>query len=167
MKPRKLLGTLVAACLIACLTSAPALAGLGGFAGLSHPTGDLGDQAKMGYHLGGYFTNPLLPTVSIGGRLAYNHHGWEDTGGNFKTYELLAIGKVSLPMVGPFGMIGFGLSSSKATIDEQDLDRETDFTYAIGGGYKMTLLEFTLLYHSISADEGTSSYWTLSAGIGL
>jgi hypothetical protein len=161
---------LSAAFLLTCGTVAPAQASLGGFVGVSHPMGDFGDATNTGYHIGGLYSMPLLPTISAGLRGAYNHFGWdaEDTDGSFNSLELLAFGKISVP-AGPFGMIGFGFSSSKIDLDTNptdiDTDRDTDFTYAIGGGYNLMMLKITVLYHSISTEGDASNYLTLSAGI--
>jgi hypothetical protein len=172
MSIRKQLALLGTVCLLTGLVAAPALAGGNVFAGLSLPTGDFGDAASMGYHLGGAVAFPMAPLFNVGVRAAYNRWGWEDdVDGNFSTIEALAFAKVSAP-AGPFGMVGIGLSSSDAeqTLPgepTQEFDRQTDFAWALGGGYGMTMFEITLLYHSISTEGDATNYFTLSAGLGF
>ncbi len=167
MTIRKILMTLGAVGLLSLVASAPAVAGGSVFAGLSLPSGDFSDVAKTSYQIGASYGFPVAPMASIGAWGAYNHFSWEEgIDGNFNSIELLAFGRVSAP-IGPFGMMGLGFSNSKATIATFESDRETDFTWAIGGGYKMAVLELTGLYHSIRTDGSPTNYFSLTAGIGF
>ncbi len=170
MSKRKNLSLLAGVCILCCAGAVPALAGGSAFVGLSAPTGDFGDAANISYHLGGAYDMPVAPMLSAGVRAAYNRWGWEnDVDGNFNAIEALAYGKISTP-AGPFGMLGFGLSSSKAEISVPgfptvESDRQTDFTWALGGGYHFMMVEMTALYHSISTEGTSSNYFTISAGV--
>jgi hypothetical protein len=134
------------------------------FAGLAFPTGDLGEVAKTGYHLGGMLTAPAIPMVEIGGYGAYTRCGLEDANGDFRSYELLGVGRVQA-LVGPFGMIGAGLARSRVETDPDGGDWSTDFAWAIGGGYEMTLVELAILYHRAETGGGGSSWITVTAGL--
>jgi hypothetical protein len=172
MSKRKYLSLLAGICILSCAAAAPAMAGGSVFAGLSAPTGDFGDVANVSYHFGGAVGFPMAPMFSVGVRAAYNRWGWENNvDGNFNAIEALAYGKVSAP-AGPFGMVGLGLSSTKGEISlpglpTQESDRQTDFAWALGGGYSIMMVEMTALYHSISTDGGSTNYFTISAGVGF
>jgi hypothetical protein len=168
---RKTLLVLGAVGLLSIGLSAPAMAGGSVFAGVSMPTGDFADAAKMSYQFGASYGIPVAPMVNIGAMAAYNRFSWEEgVEGNFNSIELLAFGRFSAP-VGPFGMVGLGMSNYAVNIEIAGLsipsDRESDFTWAIGGGYKFTMVEFTGLYHNISTEGGSTNYFTLTAGLGF
>jgi hypothetical protein len=147
--------------------SAPAMAGGSVFAGVSLPAGDFGDVAKTSYQVGASYGVPVAPMASVGAWAAYNRFSWsEGIEGNFNSVELLAYGRFSAP-VGPFGMVGLGMSNSKATVASFESDRQTDFTWAIGGGYAMTMFELTAMYHSIATEGSSTNYLTFTAGIGF
>ena len=167
MTLRKTVMILGAIGLLSLGASTTALAGGSVFAGVSMPTGDFGDIAKTSYQLGGSYGFPVAPMASVGAWAAYNRFSWDEgIDGNMNSVELLGYGRISAPL-GPFGMLGLGVSSSKATISTFETDRETDFTWAIGGGYKMAMLEFTGLYHSIRSEGSAANYFSLTAGIGF
>jgi hypothetical protein len=164
---RKTFYTFAVLCLTILGTNSAAQANATAFAGMALPTGDFGDAASTGYFVGGEYWMPVAPTTSVGVRGAYNRFGWdEDVDGNFNALEAMAIGKISSP-AGPFGMVGMGLSSSKAEVGDMETDRQTDFAWAVGGGYNLTKVQLTALWHSI-ATEGESTNWiTFSAGFGF
>ncbi len=151
--------------LLAAGVAAPAQAQLSAFGGVSFPTGKFGDLAGTGWQLGAAYDFSLLPIVSIGAWGAYNRFGLDNADGNYNSWELLARGKLNLPITGLYGWLGLGLSNSKLSNKNLDTDRETDFTWALGGGWKMTLIDINLTYHQIGTEETTSNYFTLGAGV--
>jgi len=164
MTYRKSVFFLGAVCLLALGASVPAQAGIGAFAGINIPTGSFDDVANTGYQIGANYTFPLLPIVHIGAWGAYNHFGGEGET-SFNNWELLAIGKVYLPITGLHGLIGLGFANSGGKDNTgESFDRETDFAYALGGGWDMTLLTFALTFHQVGS-ETTSNWFTLSAGV--
>jgi len=147
--------------------SAPVMAGGSVFAGISLPAGEFSDVAKTSYQVGASYGIPVAPMASVGAWAAYNRFSWDEgIEGNFNSVELLAYGRFSAP-IGPFGMVGLGMSNSKASVASFESDRQTDFTWAVGGGYKMTMLELTGMYHSIATEGSSTNYLTLTAGIGF
>jgi hypothetical protein len=147
--------------------SAAALANASAFAGVSMPTGNLADVVNPGYYVGGAYAMPVAPAASIGLRGAYNRWSWDtDSEGSLNSVEALAFGKVAAP-VGPFGLVGLGLSSSRGSVAEVESARQTDFSFAVGGGYSLSRLEVTAMYHSISSEGDSSNYLTFSAGLGF
>jgi hypothetical protein len=164
---RKTICGLAVLCLVVLGMQSTAQAGTGAFAGMALPTGTFGDMAGTGYYVGGEYYMPVAPTTSVGVRGTYNHFGWDqDVDGSFKAIEAMAYGKISSP-AGPFGMVGMGLSNYKASIGDLDGSRESDFAWTVGGGYDLTKVQISALYHTI-ATEGESTNWiTFSAGIGF
>lgn len=143
----------------------PAVAKLSAFAGVNFPTGDFGNTANTGWQLGAAYDFSLIPIVDIGAWGAYNRFGLDGADGNFNTWELMARGKLSLPIVGLYGWLGMGLASSKLSLEGTGTDRSTDFAWALGAGWKIALLDFTFTYHQIGGDPGTSNFFTLGAGV--
>lgn len=151
-------------CLLALGATTQTQAGIGAFAGVNFPSGTFGDTANTGYQIGANYTFPLLPIVHIGAWGAYNHFGG-DGEISFNNWELLAIGKVKVPIAGLHGLIGLGFANSGGKgITGESFDRETDFAYALGAGWDMTLLTFALTYHQVGS-EITTNWFTLSAGV--
>ena len=151
--------------ILAASVATPAKAQLSAFAGVNFPTGKFGDTAGTGWQLGAAYDLSLLPIVSVGAWGAFNRFGLDNADGNYNSWELLARGKLSLPITGLYGWLGLGLSNSKLSIKNLDNSRQTDFTWALGGGWKMTLLDITLTYHQIGTERTTSNYFTLGAGV--
>ena len=167
MTIRKTLMIFGVAGLLTIGATAPALAGGSVFGGLNMPSGDFSDVAKTSYQLGASYGFPVAPMASVGAWGAYNRFSWEEgIDGNMNSFELLGFGRISAP-VGVFGMLGLGFSNCAATVNDFTSDRETDFTWAMGGGYKMTMFELTALYHSISTDVSSTNYFSFTAGIGF
>jgi hypothetical protein len=167
MKTSKLGYVLVALTISIFAATSVAAADISAFAGMAMPTGDFGDAANSGYYVGGAYAMPVAPKVSVGIHAAYNHFGWaQDVEGDFNAIEALAFGKVAAP-TGPFGLLGMGVSNSKAVIETFESDRSTDFAMAIGGGYALTKLQITALYHSLGTEGNSINYFTLSAGMGF
>jgi hypothetical protein len=171
MKSRLMIPVFAALVLVTGAATHPVLAGMEGFVGATLPSGDFGDMAKTGYHLGGAYTIPVGPTASIGAWGAYHLIGIEDpVGGDANMLQLMGIARISAPM-GPFGQVGLGLASMKYEPDEATAmfseDRETDLVFAIGGGYNMSMLKITAMYHSISSEGSSTNMITVSAGLGF
>jgi hypothetical protein len=167
MKTSKLICGLGVLFLMTFGASSVAWAGASAFAGMAMPTGNFGDAASSGYYVGGAYALPVTPVASVGVRGAYNRFSWDnEVDGNFNSVEALAFGKLTAPS-GPFGLVGLGLANSEATMGDLESDRETDLAVAVGGGYSLTKLEVTAMYHTISAENSSINYFTLSAGVGF
>jgi hypothetical protein len=151
--------------MLATIAASPAAAQLSAFAGVNFPTGDFSNGANTGWQLGAAYDFPIIPIVKIGAWGAYNRFGLDGADGNFNAFELMARGKLSLPIVGLYGWLGMGLASSKLSIEGLDNDRSTDFVYALGAGWGMGLIDLTLTFHQIGGDPGTSNFFTLGAGV--
>jgi hypothetical protein len=164
MIPRKSVVLLGIACLLALGLTTQAQAGIGAFAGINFPTGTFSNDANTGYQIGASYTMPLLPIAHIGAWGAYNSFGGKGEL-SFNNWELLAIGKVNVPITGLHGLIGLGFANSGGKgINGESSDRETDFAYALGAGWDMTLLTFALTFHQVGS-ETTANWFTLSAGV--
>ncbi len=164
MKLRKAHLVLATLCLLACSASVPAQAGLIGFGGLNLPTGSFNDDGKTGWGLGAGYDFPLVPLTAIGVAGAYNTFGLEHADGNFNAFQLMATGRLTIPG-GIFGQLGLGFASWKLSIEGLDSSRSTDFTWQIGGGWKIALIELMLMYNQISTDDSSSNWFMLGAGV--
>ncbi len=142
-----------------------ASAGPGVFAGASIPVGDVGNVWKTGYHLGAQYSYPLTPMASVGLLGAY-HRLAPDTGdGHANLVEVLAVGKLHPPL-GFFVLGGIGFTHSSTTVGTVS-GSGTDFTAAAGLGFALMPLEITGLYHNVSTSGSSSSFITVSAGVGF
>jgi len=152
----------------AVCAGATAIAGPSVFAGLSLPTGDMGDGWKPGFHAGAAYAYPVTPMGAIGVRGAFNRLGVEDNplvaDGHLNMIEVLGIGKLTLPS-GPYFVAGLGLTNWKATLDDEEGASETDFTAAGGVGYTLVKLQLEAMYHNIATEGSSSAYITVSAGL--
>lgn len=151
--------------------AAPLLAGPGIFAGLSAPVSDFNDGWKIGYHGGAQFLYPVTPLGSIGVRAAYNRFSPDAVAGvtpdgHLNMLEALAVGQLSL-VAGPRFLAGIGLTRSDGKLGELDFDAQTDFTVVAGLGMGFSMLELTALYHNVATDVTSTSYVTVSAGLGF
>ncbi len=162
MTLRKILLVWAAICLVSVFGAGQALAGGSVFGGMSLPLGDFNDAAKTGYHLGASIEKSLVPKFDVGGRAAYNFWTAEAVDNlRLNSLEILVFGKVSVPG-GPFVLAGAGLSNTGGSFYDE---RNTDVSYAFGGGYSLVKAEFTLLYHSINTDPESTNYITASIGL--
>ncbi|MHB8079641.1 MAG: hypothetical protein ACYDIE_10345 [Candidatus Krumholzibacteriia bacterium] len=166
---RKLLPVVVLA-LVTGLAS-PLLAGPSIFAGVSVPTGDFADGWKVGLHGGAQYLYPVTPLGAIGIRGAYNRFSPDSVlgvtpDGHLNMLELLAVGQLSL-VAGPHFLAGVGLTRSDATVGAIDFDAQTDFTAVAGLGMSFAMLDVTALYHNVATDVNSTSYITVSAGLGF
>ena len=182
------------AVLIILGSTASAQRGMGinlyGGGGLTFPTSDLGDMTKTGYHgMLGFGLN-LVPTLETVGRVAYHTLGLKDETGsdgdftvseygvdvhaymadptvNFKPYALIGAGwtKYDFPseITSALGDLGAGFS---------DLEQETKFYYAFGGGLKVDAapkLKFfmELRYTKISVKDVSFNHFPITVGLNL
>jgi len=151
--------------------AAPLLAGPSIFAGVSVPTSDLADWWKLGFHGGAQYLYPVTPLGSIGVRGTYNRLAADEVNGisydgHFNMLEVLAVGQLSLA-AGPHFLAGLGMTRWDGVFGPTDIEAKTDFTAVAGVGMTFTMLDVTALYHNIATDVESSSYFTLSAGLGF
>lgn len=171
---RKLLPVMVLVVIAGLAT--PLLAGPSIFAGVSAPTGDLGDQWKIGYHGGVQYVYPVTPLGSIGIRGAYNRFSPDEVAGatpdgHLNMIEVLAVGQISL-VAGPRFIAGLGLTRFDRELSNGELGgtetvAESDFTAVAGVGMSYVAFEVTALYHSVASEGNASNYVTLSVGLGF
>ncbi|MHB9030254.1 MAG: outer membrane beta-barrel protein [Candidatus Latescibacterota bacterium] len=177
--------TLLAAMLLSVFAVAGAHAQLTYDAGVSfvQPTGDFGDSAfEPGFGIGGdvFYSLPALPNLGVGGRLAWNRFGVDDSvadGGNMSIIEILPSARYSFTpadsQFGFFGQAGVGLYHWSSTIETVIGDVEddgNDFGFAFGAGATgkfSDTMSFMLMpmYHIISTEDTSTTYFSLSFGI--
>ena len=158
-----------------CLTTAPREAhaqmgfGLGAAAGLSIPSGDLGDVAKSGYTvkilLGG--RAPLTP---VGFRIEGGYDAWDGDGnnGNYSVASGTANVVLGVPMgtmgASPYVIGGVGAYRTKVDVSGTVFgipfsgeSTETRFGWNVGGGLEFglgTLKTFVeARYHGVPGDK--------------
>lgn len=166
---RKLMCVMMLAAIVG--QAGPLLAGPSIFAGASLPTGDFGDNWKVGYHGGAQYLYPVTPLGSIGVRGTYNRFSPESLAGlsvdgHLNMIEALAVGQISL-VAGPRFLAGVGFTRYDGEVNATHLDAQTDFAAMAGVGMSFVMFEVDALYHNVASDGGSSSYFTLSAGLGF
>jgi len=131
-------------------------------AGFTLPVGDLNDGADMGYHGGVSMNYPVVPLIfSLGPTVIY--HRLPGTGDDSYSFlELLAAGSLSIP-AGPTVFAGLGYTFPDANVGGADIDPDTEFTFVLGTGTKIALLELKGAWHHL----GDTNFLTLSAGLGF
>jgi opacity protein-like surface antigen len=177
MMKRLILGASVIALSLVAAPNAQAQVGLGVSAGLSMPTGDLGDQLKSGYSVNGLIgiTMPLSP-LGFRGEVGYNSwDGKEDAGlDGTTTSSLSGTANVVLQVPGmivakPYLIGGVGAHRFKFDDGTSDTSSDTKFGWNVGGGLKFglgtlnTMLEAR--YVTISATGGSVHYVPVTFGI--
>jgi opacity protein-like surface antigen len=177
---------LLAAMLCSVFTIAVAHAQLTYDAGVSYvqPTGDFSDGFKGGFGIGGdvFYSLPMLPNLGLGGRLAWNRFGADDSvagvdGGNMNIIEILPSARYSFTpadsQFGFFAQAGVGLYHWSSTIETAfgDFDDDgNDFGFAFGAGATgkfSDTMSFMLMpmYHIISTEDTSTNYFSLSFGV--
>ena len=146
-----ILGVAMLAALAGSANAGSSLIGLTG--GLGIPTGDYGDAASNGWHLGATGTHMMNDQWGFGGDLAY--HSWNGSedmnagaealfgpGSEFKWSALQASAHavMAIPTQGnaqPYAKVGFGLYNMglKLTSPSGDAsDSQSEFGFNVGGG---------------------------------
>jgi hypothetical protein len=134
-------------------------------AGVSLPTGDLGNAVNSGFHVGGLIdiTPANMPTVQWRFEAAYTKFAGDNTGVDIR--ELSATGNAVLEKKGtssptPFLIGGLGLYSKKA--DAPAAVSHTDFGINFGVGARIELSGFDtfaeIRFHNVFTD-GSSTRW--------
>ena len=160
----------VAALLILAATSA-ARADSSLFFSVDIPTGELADATTAGWAMGGYSTSNVLPTVAIGGFVAYNDFVVDTTvpgagaqyGPTLNAWEIEAFGQVDILFLK--GVLGLGIANYSGLDEEGESQRKTDFAWQIGVAARFYILEGQLVFHQISTDGVKPNWISLTAGI--
>ena len=149
------------------------------------PTGDFADAYKAGFGAGAdvFVGLPILPTLKLGGRVAYNRFGVEDIfdGGDMSIIEILPSVRfeISPPLspVGAFAQFGVGMYNWSSKIEMPLIsglpkieDDGTDFGICVGAGVKLKIpgsvgLMAMPLYHIIFTEDENTTYLSLNVGV--
>ena len=146
------------------------------------PNGDFADSYKAGFGAGAdvFVGLPILPTLKLGGRVAYNRFGVEDIfdGGDMTIIEILPSARfeISPPLspVGAFAQFGVGMYNWSSETEMIGIpiaeDDGTDFGICVGAGVKLKIpgsvgLMAMPLYHIIFTEDEKTTYLSLNVGV--
>lgn len=168
--PKSHVWAIAAAILI--LAAAPAaLAETSLFGSVGFPTGDFAKVTTAGWSFGGYATKSVLPSVAVGGYVAYTDFVVDTTapgaglryGPSLNAWEIEALGQVDIRSLK--GILGLGVANYSGIDDAGNSQRKSGFAWQLGVAARFTFLEGQLVYHQIKADGGTANWIGLSAGM--
>ena len=150
--------------------------------GAAVPTGDFGDGADLGFHLGGLFEyTPMSMPVSWRGEIAYNRNGLKDTGidgvdGNFSMFNI--VGNAVMPFgdkaasVRPYAIGGLGIYRVKASAEFDGVtasQSDTKMGLNAGAGLSFHLSGFESFvetrFNSVFADGSNMNFMPFTFGI--
>lgn len=139
-------------------------------AGVALPMGDFGDNAELGFHLGGHIQLPLGETLKLRVNGDFGRYGLSD--GIDGSWTLLGgVANIVLPIttssaLKPYVFGGVGMYNWKLDIDGIGSTDDTKLAFNIGAGYDFGKNLFTeLRFLSIQTDGDALN--TLPIVIGL
>ena len=160
---------------------------LGGSLGATIPLGDFGDNAELGFHVGGLIDyKPQSVPVTLRGEISYHRNGLkkgffsdipgaEDVDGNFSMIDF--IGNAVIPfgdaestarpyVIGGLGVYRFKFSGDVAGFDVSSTD--TNFGINIGAGFSFDLSGFETFiegrFHSVFSEGSNTNLIPISFG---
>ena len=160
---------------------------LGGALGATIPLGDFGDDAELGFHLGGLIEyKPQAAPVTLRGEITYHRNslkegffsdipGGEDVDGNFSMINIL--GNAVIPfgdaastarpyIIGGLGVYRFKFSGDIVGFDVSETT--TKFGINAGAGFTFNLSGFETFiegrFHSAFTEEGNTNFIPISFG---
>ena len=161
---------------------------LGGSLGATIPLGDFGDDADLGFHLGGLVEyKPQAVPVNLRGEITYHRNGLKE---DFFTGQNPVVGNVDgnasmIAFVGnavipfgdaastarPYAIGGLGVYRLKFTGDFDGLDiseTATKFGINVGGGFSFNLSGFETFvearFHSVFTEGSNTNFLPISFG---
>jgi opacity protein-like surface antigen len=176
---RSTLRGLAAASLVLALTSSVAAAQMaeprfGVKAGIALPTGDFGDVAGLGLHLGGHFSLPLQNAFSLRLDAEYATYGGEDNTGLdnvslFGGMANLVYRMQTQSELKPYFLGGVGMYNARFEATGGGSASEADFAFNVGVGYDFKLggsqLFTELRYLSVQTDGGATGMMPIVLGL--
>lgn len=145
-----------------------------GGVGLSTPTGDFADDAKVGYH-GRLGVQMGVPTFPVAGRLEGEYHSFGEGDEGLKTKVLNGALSAVLSLDGtgitPYFLVGVGRYRVDADFADEDLDAVTETGFHGGFGVNIGALglggfaEFRAV--QINTDGYKIRYFPISVGFRL
>ena len=149
----------------------------GGMLGATLPTGDFGDIAGTGYHLGalGEYGRPAWP-FAIRGEITWHSAGIDDYDGDVTVLSFVP--NIVFPFgdaastARPYIIGGLGIHNVDISVDvpgEGDQgDSEPKFGFNVGGGFTFKLAGFDTFaevrYHSVFTSGSNTTFIPLSFG---
>lgn len=177
MMKRLILGASVVALSLVAAPTAHAQVGFGVSAGLSMPTGDLGDIAKSGYSVNGLL-GVTMPMSPLGFRAEVGYNSWDgkDAFDGSTVSSLSGTGNVVLQVPGmivakPYLIGGLGVHRVKfdASDAADDSDNETKLGWNVGGGLNFGLGTLSTMiearYVTVNTEGNAIHYVPVTFGI--
>jgi opacity protein-like surface antigen len=176
MMKRLMLGAAVVGLSLVAAPAAHAQVGVGVSAGLSMPTGDLGDSFKSGYSVNGLigFTMPMSP-IGFRGEVGYN--AWDGKKGvadGVTASSLSGTANVVLQVPGmivakPYVIAGLGEHRVKIDAGSLGNDSETKLGWNVGGGLNFGLGTLSTMvearYVTVNTSGSSIHYVPVTFGI--
>jgi len=160
---------------------------LGGTLGATIPLGDFGDNADLGFHVGGLIDyKPQSAPVTLRGEIVYHRNslkegffsdlpGGEDVDGTFSMISFVGNGVIPFGdaassarpyVIGGLGVYRLKFSGDVAGFDISDT--ETKFGINLGGGFSFNLSGFETFiearFHSVFTEESNTNFIPISFG---
>jgi opacity protein-like surface antigen len=177
MMKRLIVGASVVALSLVAAPTAHAQVGFGVSAGLSMPTGDLGDIAKSGYSVNGLL-GVTMPMSPLGFRAEVGYNSWDgkDLLDGATLSSLSGTGNIVLQVPGmivakPYLIAGLGAHRLKfdAGGSGEDNESDTKLGWNVGGGLNFGLGTLSTMiearYVSVNTDNGSTTYVPVTFGI--
>jgi hypothetical protein len=146
---------------------------IGGALGATLPTGDFGEFADVGYHLGGLveYSQATWP-FTLRAEATYHRNGLSDVDGNASILSFVP--NIVIPFgdaaatARPYIIGGVGLYRAKIDADELGSDTETKIGFNVGGGFRFPLSGFTTFvearFHTVRTSDNSTNFIPLSFG---
>jgi hypothetical protein len=145
-------------------------------AGLSQPTGDLGDVADLGFNVTGTLDiAPQAIPFPLRFDVMFNRWGGDGFDGSIRSLAAMANAVFNIPTqsggLNPYVLGGLGIYNNAVSVDEgDDPDSETDLGINLGGGFRFPLSGFDTYvearYHNVfGGDENDASFLPIVFGL--
>jgi opacity protein-like surface antigen len=160
---------------------------LGGTLGATIPLGDFGDNADLGFHVGGLIDyKPASAPVTLRGEIVYHRNslkegffsdlpGGENVDGTFSMISFVGNGVIPFGdaassarpyVIGGLGVYRLKFSGDVAGFDISDT--ETKFGINLGGGFSFNLSGFETFiearFHSVFTEDSNTNFIPISFG---
>jgi len=173
MIARALRGLVAATVLVAATSTAAQSQGFGASAGVALPTGDFGEGAKLGFHIGGQYEMPLQNALGLRFNIDYGRYGLDGIDGSTSLLGGIANVTYNIDLGGsglkPYVFGGLGFYNTTVDIDGLGSLDDSNIAFNFGAGYNFAMSGRNLFaevrYLSIRGDGGSLNTLPIVVGI--